>query len=128
MDAHGGVNAFVLFGQMDGAVERSGARAISIADGEHRGHACCLCAREHVRTIAVEALVLGMTVGVGVHAPSYFSLAPTGTSSRNPARTGTPSSPRDAATIIPCDSNPRSLRGARLATITTLRPISFSGS
>jgi hypothetical protein len=41
----------------------------------------------------------------------YFSFAPTGTSSRNPASTGLPSSPTDAATIIPLDSSPRSLRG-----------------
>jgi len=32
------------------------------------------------------------------------------------------------ATIMPFDSRPRSLRGARLATITTLRPMSASGS
>ena len=57
----------------------------------------------------------------------YFSFAPTGTSSRNPASTGRPSSPNEAATIMPCDSSPRSLRGCRLATMTTLRPISFSG-
>jgi hypothetical protein len=46
----------------------------------------------------------------------------------NPARIGRPSSPIEAASTIPCDSNPRSLRGARLATTITLRPISFSGS
>src|SRR5882757_6859507 len=57
----------------------------------------------------------------------YFNLAPTGTSSKNPANTGLPPS-SDAATIIPFDSSPRSLRGARLATITTLRPTSGSGS
>ena len=33
----------------------------------------------------------------------------------------------DAATIIPLDSRPRSLRGCKLATMTTLRPISDSG-
>jgi hypothetical protein len=41
----------------------------------------------------------------------YFSFAPTGTSSRKPASTGLPSSPTDAATIMPFDSSPRSLRG-----------------
>src|SRR5450432_807741 len=59
---------------------------------------------------------------------AYLSFDPTGTSSRKLASTGLPSSPKDAATIMPLDSSPRSLRGARLATITTLRPISFSGS
>ena len=34
---------------------------------------------------------------------------------------------RDAATIIPWDSMPRSFRGARLATMTTFRPTSASG-
>src|SRR2546421_11999897 len=60
--------------------------------------------------------------------PIYFSLAPTGTSSRKLTSTGLPSSPTDAATIMPLDSSPRSLRGWRLATITTLRPISVSGA
>ena len=57
----------------------------------------------------------------------HFSRAPTGTSSRNPASTGLPPS-SEAATIMPFDSMPRSLRGCRLATITTLRPISCSGA
>lgn len=57
----------------------------------------------------------------------HFSRAPSGTSSRNPASTGAPSS-SDAASSMPCDSNPRILRGARFATITIFRPMSFSGS
>src|SRR5579864_8240927 len=57
----------------------------------------------------------------------HFSLAPTGTSSRKLASTGFPFS-SDAATIMPFDSRPRSLRGARLATITTLRPTRGSGA
>ncbi len=58
---------------------------------------------------------------------TYFSRAPSGTSSRNPARTGAPSG-SEAASNMPFDSRPRILRGARLATITILRPMSFSGS
>ena len=58
---------------------------------------------------------------------SYFNLAPTGTSSKKLASTGLPPS-SEAATIIPFDSNPRSLRGARLATITTFRPTRVSGA
>ena len=58
---------------------------------------------------------------------AYFSRAPSGTSSRNPASTGAPSG-KDAASSIPFDSRPRIMRGARLATITILRPMSFSGS
>ena len=34
----------------------------------------------------------------------------------------------EAASTMPCDSKPRSLRGLRLETTATLRPISFSGS
>ena len=57
----------------------------------------------------------------------YFRREPTGTSSRKPASTGLPPS-SEAATIMPCDSSPRNLRGCRLATMTTLRPINDSGS
>ena len=52
----------------------------------------------------------------------YFSRAPTGTSSRNPASTGVPFSPSEAATIMPFDSSPRILRGSRLATMHDLAP------
>jgi hypothetical protein len=57
----------------------------------------------------------------------YFNLAPIGTSSRKLASTGFPPS-IDAATIMPFDSNPRNLRGARFATMTIFRPISVSGA
>jgi len=59
---------------------------------------------------------------------AYFKRAPTSTSSVKAARTGLPSGPTLAATIIPLDSTPRSLRGARFTTTTTLRPTSDSGS
>jgi len=58
----------------------------------------------------------------------HFKRAPTGTSSRNPASTGKPLSPTEAATIMPFDSKPRSLRGWRFTTRTTLRPTSDSGA
>ncbi len=58
----------------------------------------------------------------------YFRRAPTSTSSAKPARTGRPSGPTEAATIMPFDSTPRSLRGARFTTTTTLRPMRDSGS
>jgi len=60
-------------------------------------------------------------------AGAYFSRAPSGTSSRNPASTGEPPS-SEAASNIPFDIRPRILRGARLTTTTILRPTSFSGS
>jgi hypothetical protein len=58
----------------------------------------------------------------------YLRRAPTSTSSAKPARTGRPSGPTEAATIIPLDSTPRSLRGARFTTTTTFRPTKDSGS
>ena len=58
----------------------------------------------------------------------YFNFAPFGTSSKKPANMGRPSSPIEAAKIMPCDSSPRSFLGARLATTMTLRPMRFSGS
>ncbi len=70
-------------------------------------------------------LVVQMTMRIDQR--HYFNREPTGTSSRKPARTGLPPS-RDAATIMPFDSIPRIFRGCRLATMTTLRPIIFSGS
>src|SRR5262249_45448709 len=59
----------------------------------------------------------------------YFNLDPISTSSSgNPASTGRPSGPTAAAMIIPFDSTPRNLRGARFTTTATFRPINFSGS
>src|SRR5256885_7451325 len=50
-------------------------------------------------------------------AKTYLSRAPISTSSSGkPARTGRPSGPTEAAMIMPLDSTPRSLRGARLTT------------
>ena len=59
---------------------------------------------------------------------NYFRRAPTSTSSWKPVRTGRPSGPTEAATIMPLDSTPRSLRGARFTTTATLRPMRDSGS
>src|SRR5258708_38188661 len=68
--------------------------------------------------------------GVGQECPThtrYFRRAPMGTSSKKAARTGFPPS-REAATIMPLDSKPRSLRGARFATMTTFLPTRLSGA
>lgn len=59
---------------------------------------------------------------------AYRRRAPFGVSSGTETSTGLPFSPYEAATIIPFDSRPRSLRGCRLATMTTLRPGSVAGS
>ena len=73
--------------------------------------------------VGVELLVVEMTVRIG---QSHFRRAPTGVFSGNAASTGGPPS-SDAATTMPFDSTPRSLRGSRLATMATLRPTSSSG-
>src|ERR1700693_3854094 len=93
-------------------------------------HDYCLCgdSRPRLSMPSQARLVFGYRLPYRRATLSFTSnLAPTGTSSKKPARTGLPPS-SDAATIIPFDSMPRSLRGARLATITTFRPIKVSGA
>src|SRR5690242_11391004 len=75
--------------------------------------------------IAVGVELFGVNMAVRID-QDHFRRAPMGMSSRKPARTGLPPS-TDAATIIPLDSMPFSLRGCRFATITTLRLTSCSG-
>src|SRR5208282_2880559 len=127
----------VFFRQLNPAV--GGVGSVAVADCEIGFDAVLFGTDQHLFTIVVVALAFEMGVGVDEHQIScrlpaascqqlfYLSLVPTGTSSRKLARTGLPPS-GEAATIMPLDSRPRNLRGARLATITTLRPISVSGS
>ena len=123
VDADGGVDLRVAVGEADGAVDFG--RAVAGADGENARDSGCGGALENGVEVVGEALVVEMAVRIDEH--RYFRRAPTGTSSRKPARMGLPPS-SDAATIMPFDSMPRSLRGCRLATMTTLRPTIFSGS
>jgi len=98
-------------------------RAVAGSDGDHvldSGRESTL-----YDGLAVGVKLLAIDVAMGVD-QAHLSRAPTGTSSRNAAKTGLPSL-RDAATIMPWDSRPRSLRGCRFATMTTLRPTRFSG-
>src|SRR5690606_11595667 len=101
-------------------------RPRAIADRHDPADAGGAGAVEHLRAILGKAGVV--QVGVGIHQHVQRSRAPLGTSSWNPARTGGSPSPSEAATIMPFDSSPRILRGFRLATTTTLRPISVAGS
>jgi hypothetical protein len=73
-------------------------------------------------TIGCELRIVKMTMRV-CQLHDYLSRAPGAISSTKPVRTGGPPSTL-AATIMPCEVRPRSLRGARLATMTTLRPTS----
>jgi len=140
MDADGRDDLWVTVGEANGAIEMW--RAIAGADAKNAVDAGLGGADEDGVEIGGEFLVVEMSVGIGdghgrlwgrrfrlplLRCRRYFRRAPTGTSSRNPASTGFPPS-REAATIMPLDSMPRSFRGFRLATITTLRPIIFSGS
>src|SRR5215831_10458083 len=78
---------------------------------------------DHGVAIVVKLLVVDMTVRID---KLHLRRAPAGMSSWKPARTGLPPS-TDAATIIPLDSMPFSLRGCRFATMMTLRLSNCSG-
>src|SRR2546427_11285180 len=145
MDTDGGVNEFVLLSELNSAVKRSRPRAA--ADGDNAINASFAGLRNHLLTVRVELFHFEVSVGIYENqsavlshqqlakptrqrqpsAVVYFNLVPTGTSSRKLASTGFPPS-GEAATIIPFDSSPRSFRGARFTTMTTLRPISVSGA
>ena len=154
MDPESRVHEIVFLRQLDSAIDLRG--AIAVADGDHGLYASLSCAGDHLFAVGGKLLAIEMCVRVNEHSYlflwgqsppavpveqgsncfdfldsdeccSYFNFAPTGTSSKKPANTGLPPS-SDAATIIPFDSRPRNLRGARFATITTLRPISVSGA
>jgi len=81
--------------------------------------------------IRFKTSIIQMSMRVDKHdsgiRPGYFNRAPFETSSWKPTRTGLSSGPSDAATIMPLDSSPRNFLGWRLATMTTLRPMSASG-
>ena len=111
----------MLAGQAQGGFQIR--RTVAGADGHHALHAGLAGARDHFVAVGVELLVVQVAVRID---QLHFRRAPMGTSSRKPASTGLPPS-MEPATIIPFDSMPRSLRGCRLATITTLRPISSAG-
>src|SRR5258708_12528388 len=82
-----------------GPIQRAGAG--TAPDGENAFDACFARARYDLSAVLFEPGAVEMRVGIDVQAGPYFSFAPTGTSSRNPASTGLPSSPTDAATHIP---------------------------
>src|SRR5690242_20351051 len=119
MDADGGIDGLVLVGQTDAGFKIR--RTVACADDQHAFDAGSQGAVDDSFAVGIELRVIQVAVTI-----DHFRRAPTGTSSRKLASTGLPPS-SEAATIIPCDSRPRSLRGARLATITTLRPTRASG-
>src|SRR6266852_5148941 len=120
MDAYGRKKCRIFLGYPDAGLKIR--RAIAGSNRDHVLDPRIQRALDYFFAIGVKLLTVQMTVGVD---QAHFSLAPTGTSSRNPASTGLPPS-SEAATIMPFDSTPRSLRGARLATMTTFRPTSGS--
>src|SRR5260370_26572552 len=121
MDAHGRKKRRIFVRQSNAGLEIG--RALACADGDHVFHAGVQRTLNHLVAVGIEFRAVEVAVRID---QAHFSLAPTGMSSRNPASTGLPPS-MDAATIMPFDSMPRSLRGCKLATITTLRPINCSG-
>src|SRR6476646_516303 len=117
MYAYSRVDELVHIGETDGRFEIG--RAIARADGQHACYTGGAGTLDNGIQVGLKLCIIQVAVRVD---QVHFSLAPTGTSSKNPASTGLPPS-REAATIMPFDSRPRNLRGCRLATITTLRPI-----
>ena len=122
VNADGGIDKIVLFGLANG--DREIGRTVARSDGQTIFQSSFTSSLDHARTIGIELLIVEMTVGI--YQFHYFNRAPTGTLSRKAASAGEPPS-RLAATIMPCDVRPRSLRGSRLATMTTLRPIELLG-
>src|ERR1019366_6934113 len=128
MHADGGVDERITLGLLDGHIQQAAS-----ADGHHQLHAGGQGALDDLRAVGIELRVVEVTMRVH-QAPfrqahfrqAHFRRAPTGMSSWKPARTGLPPS-TDAATIIPLDSMPFSLRGCKFATMTTWRLSSCSG-
>src|SRR5690242_16417183 len=121
MDAHGGVQERVPLRQANRGFQIG--RTVAGPNRHQPFNPRRAGALDGLFAVFVELLVVQMAMGID---QLHFSRAPTGMSSRNPASTGLPPS-TEAATIIPFDVSPRSLRGCRLATITTLRLIICSG-
>src|ERR1700730_13601461 len=142
MNADGRVDELISVGQLNPTVQRTWTRTAT--DRDNGLDASFPRPGDYLFAVGIKLLHLEMCVGIYKHGVGrwsevfratrrrqsghifYFSLVPTGTSSRKLARIAFPPS-GDAATIIPLDSSPRNLRGARLATTTTLRPIKLSG-
>src|ERR1700736_979669 len=95
MNAGRSIEERIFPGELDGRLA---------ADRHHPLHTCIQCTLDHLFAVRVKFLAIEVAVRV-----DHFRRAPTGTSSRNPARTGLPPS-SEAATIMPFDSMPRSLR------------------
>ncbi len=121
VQTHAGIHRFVLLGHSDRSFQVW--RTLACADGKDLCDSGIDRALNRRVAIVTEALIVQVRVRVG---EPHFKRAPGSMFSRKPASTGGPSG-SDAATIIPRDSMPRSLRGARFATMTTLRPINCSG-
>src|ERR1019366_3573146 len=117
MHAYGGVDEGVSLSLLDGDIQTAAG-----ADRYHQLHAGGQGALDDLRAIGIELLVVQVAMGIY---QTHFRRAPTGMSSWKPARTGLPPS-TDAATIMPFDSMPFSLRGRKFATMTTLRLSSCS--
>jgi len=122
VNAHRGVNEGVAVGQPDTGFQIR--RSFSGADGHQLHDTGRERAFDHRFPVIVELVVIEMAMRID---ELHRKRVPTGTSSSKPTSTGLPPS-ATAATTMPLDSMPRSFRGSRLATITTLRPSSAAGS
>ena len=102
MHADCGVERRIAIGQADAGFEIG--RPVAGADRDHVFHAGGERALDHGVAVRVELLVVQMAVGVDQH---LLQARSDGNIFEETASTGMPSS-SDAATIMPCDSRPRS--------------------
>src|SRR5580658_222627 len=115
MHSHGGVYERIATGQADAGFQVG--RTLAGADRQHGFDPRGERPADGLLAVQVELRIVQVAVRID---QLHFRRAPGGMSSWNPASTGLPSF-TDAATIMPLDWMPFSLRGCRLATMTTLR-------
>src|SRR5437588_11633457 len=121
MDSDRSVEERIAFRQSDSRLQIL--RSVTGADRHQILHSRRPRPFDDGHSISGELLVVQMAVGID---QPHFNRAPTGASSRKPASIGFPPS-SEAATIIPLDVMPRSLRGCKFATMTTFLPSNCCG-
>ncbi len=62
MNPDRGVDEFVLFGQLDAAIQSP--RPVTVANRDDGLYSCCSCPRDHLLAIGLELLAIEMSVGI----------------------------------------------------------------
>src|SRR5581483_10383852 len=76
MDADGRVHPVILLGKFHRAIKRAGAGAIAITNRKQGLDASRLCACKDILPVAIETLVLEVTMGVDEHPLFAFRYTP----------------------------------------------------